>query len=241
MDYSRPELADRLAAEYVLGTLRNAARRRFENLLPAHPALRRATTRWQHRLLPLSSSTPAVQPSPGVWQAVERRLFGNAAQGSGAASQTSTGLSRWWQRLGLWQGATALAGVSVLVLAALLARPQPAQPPLVIVMSAQGGTIDGAQPVSFVASVGGDGRSLVIKPLSDGQQLALNKALELWAIPAQGAPRSLGLVSAHAPTTVKRDSLLHDTAAFAVTLEPPGGAPLGAAPGPVVASGKLQL
>ena len=42
MDYSRPELADRLAAEYVAGTLRGAARRRFEALLPAHPQLRAA-------------------------------------------------------------------------------------------------------------------------------------------------------------------------------------------------------
>ena len=39
MDYSRPHLADSLAAEYVLGTLRGPARRRFEALLPAHPAL----------------------------------------------------------------------------------------------------------------------------------------------------------------------------------------------------------
>ena len=31
MDYSRPDLADRLAAEYVAGTLRGPARRRFES------------------------------------------------------------------------------------------------------------------------------------------------------------------------------------------------------------------
>ena len=42
MDYGRRERADRLAAAYVLGTLRGPARRRFEALLPAHPALREA-------------------------------------------------------------------------------------------------------------------------------------------------------------------------------------------------------
>jgi anti-sigma-K factor RskA len=46
MDYGRRELADRLAAEYVLGTLRGAARRRFEQLLPAHRELADAVARW---------------------------------------------------------------------------------------------------------------------------------------------------------------------------------------------------
>ena len=230
MDYSRPELADRLAAEYVLGTLRGAARRRFEALLPAHPALRRATSGWERRLTQLSGATPAVRPSPRVWQGVERRLFGEAAGPSG-----------WWRRLGLWQGATALASMAIIVLAVLLSQPQPAQPPTVIVMSAQAGLADGIRPVSFVASVGGDGRSLVLKPLDEGQQVALNKALELWAVPAKGAPRSLGLVSSHQATTVIRAGLLKDTAAFAVTVEPPGGSPSGAPTGPIISMGKLQL
>ena len=39
MDYSNRELADRLAAEYALGTLRGGARRRLQQLLPAHPTL----------------------------------------------------------------------------------------------------------------------------------------------------------------------------------------------------------
>jgi len=50
MDYGRPDLADRLAAEYVTGTLRGPARRRFEQLVPAHPALRAAVRRWESRL-----------------------------------------------------------------------------------------------------------------------------------------------------------------------------------------------
>ena len=63
MDYGRPSLADALAADYVLGTLRGAARRRFEALLPAHATLRAATQAWQDRLLPL---TAAIDPVPLV-------------------------------------------------------------------------------------------------------------------------------------------------------------------------------
>ena len=241
MDYSRPELADRLAAEYVLGTLHGGARRRFETLLPAHPALRQATSGWEHRLTQLSSTTLAVQPSPKVWEGVEKRLFGEAHAVAGLANQVSTGISHWWQRLGLWQGAAALATMSAMVLGVLLAQPPATQPPTVILMSAQAVASDGIQPVSFVASVGGDGRSMVLKPLNNSQQVALNKALELWAVPAKGSPRSLGLVSARQTTTVIRASLLKDTAAFAVSVEPPGGSPSGAPTGPIISMGKLQI
>ena len=49
MDYGKPALADALAAEYVAGTLRGPARRRFEALRPSHPALEAAVQRWQAR------------------------------------------------------------------------------------------------------------------------------------------------------------------------------------------------
>lgn len=237
MDYSRPELADRLAAEYVLGTMHGPARRRFESLLPAHPQLRQATQAWQNRLASLDTVTPPVAPSPRVWQGIEQRLFGAQAMG-----QVAQGVLRWWQRVMVWQGAAAFATVAALALGLLLAQPQPVQPPVIVVMAAQPDTAStGLVPASFVASISGDGRSLVLKPLNEGQTVALNKALELWAVPAKGAPRSLGLVSQQAATTVLRTRLLQDTAAFAVSVEPPGGSPSGAPTGPIISVGKLQI
>ena len=234
MDYSREPRAERLAAEYVLGTLRGGARRRFEALLPAHPRLRQARLDWERRLLQLDEAIPPVTPSPQVWRGIEQRLFRDAAAAGTAM--------RWWQRLGLWQGAAGVASAAALTLAVLLNTPPPAQPPIVVVMAAQPTAAgSGVQPASFVASVSGDGRSLVLKPLSEGQQVALNKALELWAVPARGAPRSLGLVSPQQATTVLRAHLLQDTAAFAVSVEPPGGSPTGAPTGPIVSVGRLQL
>lgn len=242
MDYSRPQLAERLAAEYVLGTLHGPARRRFETLLPAHPTLRQAKLDWERRLLQLDAAQPPVTPSPAVWDGIERRLFPDAAAARGTVNQATQGLVRWWQKLVLWQGATALATVAAMSLGLLLSQPSPVQPPIVVVMAAQAdAATPGVQPVGFVASVGGDGRSLVLKPLNEGQQVALNKALELWAVPAQGAPRSLGLVSAQGATTVMRAQLLKETAAFAVSVEPPGGSPTGAPTGPIISVGKLQI
>jgi anti-sigma-K factor RskA len=154
-------------------------------------------------------------------------------------------VQRWWQRLGVWQGATGLATAFAVVMAVLLAQPAPlppAQPPIVVVMAPQDAAATaGIQPAGFVASLSGDGRSLVLKPLDAHQRVAVNKALELWAVPAHGAPRSLGLVSDQHATTVLRTRLLQDTAAFAVSVEPPGGSPSGAPTGPIVSVGKLQL
>jgi anti-sigma-K factor RskA len=59
-------------------------------------------------------------------------------------------------------------------------------------------------------------------------------------VPAQGAPRSLGLVAPGQATRVLRTRLLDDTAAFAVSVEPAGGSPTGAPTGPIVSLGRIQ-
>jgi len=232
MDYGRPALAERLAAEYVLGTLRGRARRRFEALMGAHPALRQAVLAWYERLMPLTALVKPVQPYPATWQRLQQRLFNHRPP-------PALNPVRWWRRLGLWQGAAAFATFAALSLAVLLVQPGPAQPPVLIVLSATPEAAAFAQ-ASFVASVSGDGRSLVLKPLHVGT-LEAGRALELWAVPGRGAPRSLGLVSSSGITRVLRARLLADTAAFAVSLEPAGGSPTGAPTGPIVSVGKLEI
>ena len=228
MDYSRRPLADRLASEYVLGTLRGPARRRFEALLPAHPALRDAVVQWQQRLLPMSASVAPVQPSDAVWRGIESRLFGVPAQPHPSL----------WQRLALWRTLTGVATVATLAMVLVSSRVPPPQAPIVVVLNANPEAAQ-ALNASFVASVSADGRALVLRPIGD-LALTPGRALELWAVPPQGAPRSLGLVQASGATTVLRTQLLRDTAAFAVSVEPAGGSTTGAPTGPIVSVGKLQ-
>lgn len=228
MDYGRPALADRLAAEYALGTLRGRARQRLEALLPAHAALRDAVADWQARLLPLALAVAPVPPSATVWARVEQSLFGQERA-------TAASRGRW---LGLWQGWAALATVAALGFALLALQPAPVQPPIVIVLNANPEAA-GVRPASFVASVTPDGRALVLRPI-DPIDLEAGRALELWSVPGSGAPRSLGVVSARDATTVLRSELLEGTAAFAVSVEPSGGSPTGAPTGPIVSVGKLD-
>lgn len=74
MNYERPELLDRLAAEYALGTLRGRARRRFEHLLRERPAARVAVAQWQNRLAVLTQSVPPVEAPARVWNGIESRI-----------------------------------------------------------------------------------------------------------------------------------------------------------------------
>ena len=236
MDYSRPELADRLAAEYVSGLLRGPARRRFKMLLPAHPALRAAVHDWQARLMPLTAEVDPQVPSPQVWQRIEAKIHGSTR-----VVAVDPG---WWRRLAFWRGLSVAGLVATLSLALLVASPGPAQPPIVVVLSAaapEPGAAPGAVvPASFVASISGDGRAMVTKPLTNVSMEA-NRSLELWSLPPQGAPRSLGLIAADKATVVQRGKVLEGTAAFAVTLEAAGGSPDGKPHGPILYVGKLVL
>lgn len=231
MDYGRPQRADALAAQYVAGTLRGPARRRFEALLPSHPALRSAVAQWQDRLMPLTGALLPERPSPSVWRAIEQRLWPAPA------------VQPWWQRLGLWRALSAATMAAVVGLTVLVATPPPAQAPVVVVL--QGTGADTAVGGTIVASLSGDGRAMVTRTLTP-VSLTTDRVLELWSVPPQGNPRSLGLITANGATVLDRSKLpatllKGGTAALAVSVEPPGGSPTGVPTGPVVFAGKLQL
>ena len=231
MDYAQPTLADALAAQYVTGTLRGRARRRFEALLPGHPALQQAVRGWQDRLLPLTGAVQPQRPPARVWRQIEQRLW------PAAAAQP------WWQRLALWRALSGAALATIVGLAVLVASPPPALPPVVVVL--QGTGADAAMAGTIVASFSGDGRALVTRTLTP-VSLTADRVLELWSVPPQGPPRSLGLISADGVTVLARHKLparllRGGTAALAVSVEPPGGSPTSAPTGPVVFAGKLIL
>jgi len=238
MDYARTDRADALAAEYVAGTLRGRARRRFEALLPAHPELREAVRRWQDRLLPMTGALPPQTPPASVWRGIEQRLWPQPAASPGAAPAS------WWQRVALWRALSGVSTVAALAFALLATLPGELPPPIVIVLQATGDAPQGGGTI--VASFNADGRALVARPLAP-VAIQSDRVLELWAVPPQGAPRSLGLISSSGATVIARDRLPKNvldaraTSALAVSVEPVGGSPTGVPTGPVVFAGRLTL
>ena len=73
MKSANRELVDRLAAEYVLGTLRYRARRRFERWLLS-PQVGALVKAWEERLAGLEPKLTPVTPPATVWRGIEDKL-----------------------------------------------------------------------------------------------------------------------------------------------------------------------
>ena len=69
------EQLQRLASEYVLGTLELTERNEVEQRLPREPALRNAVDAWEQRLLPLTTLAPPETPSAQLWPRISASLF----------------------------------------------------------------------------------------------------------------------------------------------------------------------
>ncbi|WP_302173239.1 anti-sigma factor domain-containing protein [uncultured Hydrogenophaga sp.] len=114
-----PELLDRLAAAWAVGTLRGGARRRFEQMAREHPSVRAAALVWQERMTAMTELQPAVQPAPQVWTRIDNLVRAERAVVSSLSGrQASAGTAApWWQGVRLWQGmglAGALATVAAI-------------------------------------------------------------------------------------------------------------------------------
>ncbi|QAU33728.1 anti-sigma factor [Janthinobacterium sp. 17J80-10] len=223
-------LRNKLAAEYVLGTLRGGARRRFESWLKDDANLRRETAEWHDRLAPLGELAPAVTPPARVWQAVEHKLWSGKRQPGPTWLRGLTSNLQFWRNL-----AIASSAMATILLAVMLTRPLDDVPAASYVAA----LADAAGQTTIVITGDSAKRRLVIKVVSP-QSVAADKSLELWALPTGAPPRSLGLVAANGASSLPFPADLTPDAvpALAISLEPRGGSPNRNAPsGPVLFKG----
>jgi anti-sigma-K factor RskA len=236
--YTDPRLREALAAEYALGTLQAAARRRFERALKSDPQLRRLVAAWQDRLVPLDALAAPVQPPARVWRAIKERI----EIGSGRRTGSARG---FWASLGFWRGATIASTVAAMVLAVSLAvtrPPQSAADSMVVVMSDE--TSAPAMTISWPAQQPGP-RKLRIRLMRHADMPA-GTAWELWMLPGgDGKPVSLGLINTAQTQELIIPSQLApaiDAAwGLAMSVEPAGGSPTGLPTGQVLYKGQCTL
>jgi anti-sigma-K factor RskA len=221
-------LREALAAEYVLGTLRGAARRGFERRLSEDDALRGRVQAWQERLVPLDAATLPIAPPQRVWRQVEARIRPVRTQAR----------ATWWDSVRFWRGATLASFVVAAALAVTLGMLPPRQPQMmVVVMSDQSDRP--AMTVSWRMDDRGQ-RRLRVRVIGHAE-MAPDTAWELWLLPKDGKPLSLGLITTHESQTVVVPPQLADIVnaaqGMAMSVEPKGGSPTGLPTGPVLYKG----
>lgn len=212
------ELIERLAAEYVLGTLRGSPRRRFERWRERMPFVDQRCRFWEERLLELATDLKPMRPPAHVWPAIAQRLNFPAKRSP-------------LQRVRRFPLLARLVLVSC-ALALLYWRSIPTNRPTA---------------VATIAARSGD-RLWELEVFGNSDRLAVHVAkrptrqagsdYELWALPPGAAPVSLGILPAegeliHALTSTQKQALAHSSQ-LAVTMEPLGGSPTGEPTGTIL-------
>ena len=248
-----PELLDRLAAAYAVGTLRGGARRRFETLAREQAPVRAAALVWQSRVASMTELQTPAEPSSAVWTRIHNLIVAEREQSAMAAAREAKAVtpSGWFRSLALWRGAAgagALATVLAVVTAVGLRDDLGAQ------IGELQAALSAAQPqIEYVAVLNDDQASASVLVTFDpknkkltlqrvgGYQEASDKSLQLWALPPGAAPRSLGVLSQEKLLQLAAEQRdVTEVPTLAISLEPKGGVPSETGPtGPVLFKGAL--
>jgi anti-sigma-K factor RskA len=226
MNYRRPELCDRLAAEYVLGTLHGRARARMQQLLRDDQLLQARVALWEQKLTPMAAPLWAAAPSAKVWRAIAARVAPREAR------------RPWWSR---WFDARTLGSVTAGVMLGLtltLGGPQLWERAV-----PDGPAVAASQlPQSYVGVLATtDGRTgVIVSSLRHGKvmdvkqvqpvPMSAGQTLYLWAIEANGTTRPIGPVPqgkfVQVPLAQTSEVLFASAAELALSIEAETAAPL---------------
>ena len=219
---ANPELVDRLAAEYVIGTMRGAARSRLERWRGSSALVDERCRFWEEALVPLVLALRPAQPPAHVWSGIRVRLNLEPKQPRRSRAPL----------LALAASVAVLALLGALLYWRTLAPAAPAE--VATISNPSGSTlwqveVFGKEPGSSQLSVRAG--TLAAPPAG--------RDYELWALPKGGSPVSLGLLPYREATarrllTVAQRQALASAAQLAVSVEPPGGSPTGQPTGAVV-------
>ena len=212
-----------LAAEYVLGTLQGPARRRFDRLITDRADVRFTVWRWERHLNGFASGLEPRKPPRRVWKNVRHRID---------LSQPAKTAFHGRRRGFLLALPTAIAAAWLAV--ALLSAPTAERMAVFADQNAE---------ALWVISADLD-QGLLQTEAVNAPALASNTSYELWVLPAEGPPLSLGLLpvitgSVETQISAQLVAALAGAGRLAISVEPAGGSPTGLPTGPVVYQASL--
>ncbi len=239
-DTLTPEDRSELAAEYALGVLEGDELARARALNAADPDFAEEVASWSGRFAPLLDEVEPVAPPARVLAAIEQQL--------GDLPRPADNVVHLRRRVSVWRGfAVSSSAVAAALALVLVTRPQPAEQPPPIAAQAPAPMVammeadDSA--AKLVATWDPADRSLVVAAAAGIVPVA-GHSHELWVIPDDGTPRSMGILPGAHPLLLRIDApmaeQLAEGATLALSVEPTGGSPTGLPTGPVIAAGKLQ-
>lgn len=223
-----PDNRTAMAGALAIGLLEGSERTDALRLMLGDRDFAAEVARWRARTGDLFDAVPEVEVPVGVWDGIAARIGG-----AGVAAPASL---RWWQGGAIGAGALA-AG---LALALVWQQPFAASVP----------------PASFaVAQLTGDIAGLRIAARYEPASATLRlrtigmpdtpTAPELWIVPADGVPRSLGQIARSGETVIVvaqgHRSMINPAASFGLSMEPTAGAPHDKPSTPMVARGAIDI
>jgi anti-sigma-K factor RskA len=221
MNYRQPELRRALAADYAIGLMPTTARRRFENLLIDDPNLRAEVAQWQESLVGLTTSLEPQPVPERVWHQIVARIEPQRLHVPEKRPFWS------WMRI----AAVACTLLVAVIVGVIYNRDKPDFNATLVAGN--------QQPALTVQAFD---RYLKIDPVAVAS-VETGRSLELWAIPADGVPVSLGVIPDNGKGRVdlsdSQRRLLGSQTTMAITLEPKGGSPSGKPTGPILYKGQL--
>ncbi|WP_374306591.1 anti-sigma factor domain-containing protein [Methylocella sp.] len=230
------------AAEYALGTLHADERTLFSSVKTQDAEARAAAAAWERRLAPLALAVEPIAPPASVWSRLEAALSPPAAAGDayfeddGRNDDDASPLARLRRSRSRWRSAALTFGALAASFAAVavfreFARAPAGEHSYVAVVN-RGGELP-----ALVVRVDVPGHAVHVRPVA--AETPAGKSLELWYMPKDAPPKSLGVVPAGGMKMPMPSDMSVRDARFAVSLEPHGGSPTGEPTGPMMYKGEL--
>ena len=253
--HQHPDLLNRLAASYALGTLRGPARRRFEAIAREQAPVRAAALIWQSRLSSINELQPIAQPAPAVWARIDNlvqaeRTHSAMARTRSQASPVSGSWVNGLRSLLLWRTASAAGALATVLAITAVVSTRTQLGSEIAVLQAQ---LQATPQIEYVAVLADDRAtaSMLVTFDPKNKKLTLqrvgayreadDRSLQLWALPPSGGPKSLGVLGQDKLLRLTAlESDVRETPTLAISLEPKGGVPSATGPtGPVLFKGAL--